>query len=157
MGRHIAVLGGGLTGLSTAFHLSRRLPASRISLIEKSKELGGWVKSTRVELPGQGSVLLEAGPRTLRPNAPAILELVSMLSRGRDEAHALWIDTPPRPEGPSYNGSQVISSSEGAVPVHTSCLRRVNSWLAAHSIQRSGFPQFSIDKNTGTSGPSRGI
>lgn len=76
MGRHIAVLGGGLTGLSAAFHLSRRLPASRITLIERNKELGGWVKSKRVTLPGKGTVLLEAGPRTLRPNAPSVLELV---------------------------------------------------------------------------------
>jgi oxygen-dependent protoporphyrinogen oxidase len=81
---HIAILGGGLTGLSAAFHLTRRFPASRISLLEKEPRLGGWVLSERVQVcDPQGynaSIVLEAGPRTLRPNAKSVLELVSSLS-----------------------------------------------------------------------------
>jgi monoamine oxidase len=77
---HIAVLGGGLTGLSAAFHLSRRFPGSQITLLERERTLGGWVRSERVELPDDprtlGTVVLEAGPRTLRPNAESVLELV---------------------------------------------------------------------------------
>ena len=74
----IAVLGGGLTGLSSAFHLSRRFPETNIVLLERQRRLGGWVRSERVDLPQVGaSVLLEAGPRTLRPNSKAVLELVS--------------------------------------------------------------------------------
>lgn len=42
--------------------------------------LGGWVHSERVPVVAEagrtGSVLLEAGPRTLRPNSKAVLELV---------------------------------------------------------------------------------
>ncbi|PCH35100.1 Protoporphyrinogen oxidase [Wolfiporia cocos MD-104 SS10] len=81
--KHIAVLGGGLTGLSSAFHLSRRFPRARITLLEKSQRLGGWVRSKRVNIRmadgSEASVLLEAGPRTLRPNGLAVLELVNLL------------------------------------------------------------------------------
>lgn len=72
------MLGGGLSGLSSAYHLSRRFPKSQIVLLEKQSQLGGWVRSDRVSLPELGaSVLLEGGPRTLRPNNESVLELVS--------------------------------------------------------------------------------
>ncbi|KAH9932987.1 uncharacterized protein B0H18DRAFT_984951 [Fomitopsis serialis] len=85
---HVAILGGGLTGLSSAFHLSRRFPKSRITLLEKQNRLGGWVMSERVDVrvPSAGGaaesarVLLEAGPRTLRPGGLAVLELVHLLN-----------------------------------------------------------------------------
>ncbi|KAK8853421.1 protoporphyrinogen oxidase [Kwoniella newhampshirensis] len=74
---HITVLGAGLTGLSTAFHLSRHLPrTSKINLIEGSSRLGGWIDS-RDHLVGfkdpssgemrEGKVVLETGPRSIRP------------------------------------------------------------------------------------------
>ena len=82
--RSIAVVGGGITGLSAAFHLSRRFPprtGTRITLVESSPRLGGWVRSERVRIKDpngrEADVLLESGPRTLRPNSKAILELVS--------------------------------------------------------------------------------
>jgi len=79
---HIAILGGGLTGLSSAFHLSRRFPKSLVTLVEKQPRLGGWIRSERIRVPSHDGteilVLLEGGPRTLRPNAKSILELVSL-------------------------------------------------------------------------------
>ncbi|KAH9836268.1 Protoporphyrinogen oxidase [Rhodofomes roseus] len=87
--RHVAILGGGLTGLSSAFHISRRFPNTQITLLEKQNRLGGWVMSERVEVrvPSEtGSsvrtarVLLESGPRTLRPGGQAVLELVNLLN-----------------------------------------------------------------------------
>lgn len=79
--KSIAVLGGGLSGLSSAFHLSRRFPTTKITLIEKQSRLGGWVRSQRVNIIKENvSILLEAGPRTLRPNSKAVLELVMYLS-----------------------------------------------------------------------------
>lgn len=83
---HVAILGGGLTGLSAAFYISRSLPQARITLLEKSSRLGGWVRSERVQVEDKqghhASVVLEAGPRTLRPNAQSVLELVCTLSPG---------------------------------------------------------------------------
>jgi oxygen-dependent protoporphyrinogen oxidase len=81
--RHIAVLGAGLTGLSSAFHLSRRFPDVLITLLEGQSMLGGWVRSEKVTVEAKGidgslaTVVLEGGPRTLRPNAKSVLELVS--------------------------------------------------------------------------------
>lgn len=78
----VAVLGGGITGLSTAYHLARRLPASsRIVVLEKENRVGGWVQSKRVRTKHgalEEDVVVESGPRTLRPNGKALLELVRL-------------------------------------------------------------------------------
>ena len=80
---HISVLGGGLTGLSSAFHLSRRFPSAKITLLERSSHIGGWVHSERVEVKDDhgrtAKILLERGPRTLLPNGKATLEIVGAL------------------------------------------------------------------------------
>ena len=74
---HVVVLGGGITGLATAFHLSRRIPQAEITLVENQDRVGGWMKSERIELgQGKGHMVLEAGPRTLLPRSQALLELV---------------------------------------------------------------------------------
>lgn len=79
----ITVLGGGITGLSAAFHLSRRFPSCRIILLDRSDRLGGWVQSKKVQfgVPGGdiGTAVLELGPRTLRPQSKALLEMARML------------------------------------------------------------------------------
>ncbi|KAL1748076.1 hypothetical protein HDZ31DRAFT_30405 [Schizophyllum fasciatum] len=81
---HIAVLGGGLTGLSSAYHLSHRFPNALITLVERSSRVGGWAESERVFLKdpkdgSEASILIEGGPRTLRPTAKSVLELVTRL------------------------------------------------------------------------------
>lgn len=66
---NIAVLGGGITGLASAYFLSRSLPNASITLIEASSRLGGWLHSKKVDV-GAGSVVFEQGPRNLRPTVP---------------------------------------------------------------------------------------
>ena len=77
---HVVILGGGITGLSAAFHVARKQPTVQITLVEKSDRFGGWIRSERVEVHdgdgNKGNVLLEAGPRTIRSNSKSILELV---------------------------------------------------------------------------------
>lgn len=65
--RNIAVLGGGITGLCTAFDLAQNLPHASITIYEKSTRLGGWADTEVVEVE-DGEVLFEWGPRTLRPD-----------------------------------------------------------------------------------------
>lgn len=85
--RHITVIGGGLSGLTAAYRLAQRSPYKRVTLLERSKRLGGWIDSTRHAIridagdaASEGDVLLEGGPRTIRPRgsrgAPKMLKLV---------------------------------------------------------------------------------
>lgn len=69
---HVAVLGGGITGLACAYYLTRELPRAKITIYEASDRLGGWLSSSRVPVK-DGSILFEAGPRTLRPSSNGFL------------------------------------------------------------------------------------
>jgi oxygen-dependent protoporphyrinogen oxidase len=69
-GMRIAVLGGGITGLSNAYYLTRELPGAKITLYEADDRVGGWVRSKLVNI-GDGSIVFEQGPRTLRYTIPA--------------------------------------------------------------------------------------
>ena len=65
----VAVLGGGITGLASAFFLNQQLPEARITLFESTSRLGGWLRSKQIDV-GNGKVIFEQGPRNLRPNLP---------------------------------------------------------------------------------------
>lgn len=91
------ILGGGLTGLTTAYLLAKRLGpdgARKLTLIEKGSRLGGWVDSRprKAYLPNlignnkskgeEIEVILESGPRSIRPRggvgAARMLRIVSI-------------------------------------------------------------------------------
>jgi oxygen-dependent protoporphyrinogen oxidase len=78
-GTRIAVLGGGITGLSTAYYLTKELPNAKITIYEGSERVGGWLSSKYVDV-GNGKILFEQGPRTLRPHGPAALVTLEMVS-----------------------------------------------------------------------------
>lgn len=67
---NVAVLGAGISGLASAYFLSRKLPQAKIVIYEKSSRVGGWVSSTFVDV-GSGRIVMEQGPRSLRPNSPS--------------------------------------------------------------------------------------
>ena len=68
--RTVAILGGGIGGLVSAYYLAQRaalgktLPI-RILLFERAPRFGGWIHSTRLGT-NYHSHLFELGPRTLR-------------------------------------------------------------------------------------------
>lgn len=66
--KSIGILGGGITGLTTAWHLSRLVPDAQITLYENQNRIGGWVDSESVEIDG-GEVLFEWGVRSMRPDS----------------------------------------------------------------------------------------
>ncbi|KAI9810347.1 MAG: N-acetyl-glucosamine-6-phosphate deacetylase [Pycnora praestabilis] len=79
--KDIAVLGGGITGLASAFYLSKELPHARVTIYEGSSRLGGWLHTKHVDV-GSGNIIFEQGPRTLRPSLPngyVTLDLVRQL------------------------------------------------------------------------------
>ncbi|PWN19878.1 Protoporphyrinogen oxidase [Microstroma glucosiphilum] len=80
----IAVVGGGVAGLTAALQLSRRLPPDRrIILYEAQQRLGGWIESDVVEFEGRqsgaGSVVLEGGPRSIRPKGLSGWTMVELI------------------------------------------------------------------------------
>ncbi|KAK8178436.1 hypothetical protein BC567DRAFT_161192 [Phyllosticta citribraziliensis] len=81
--KKIAVLGGGITGLTTAYYLSKSLPNATITIYEASGRFGGWLQSKRVKVPdGGGFVTFEQGPRTLRKGLWGIFTLELLLELG---------------------------------------------------------------------------
>ncbi|KAF8645531.1 hypothetical protein AX16_007756 [Volvariella volvacea WC 439] len=120
--RHIAVLGAGLTGLSSAFHLSRRFPQTLITLVEKQPRVGGWVRSERVQVTDEDgtptSVLLESGPRTLRPNAKSVLELVDL--------HSEVITTPKSSPAAKSRFLKLHPNTLGVATTHTKTRDGIN-------------------------------
>lgn len=75
---NIAVIGGGITGLTSAFYLSQELPNANITIYEGSERLGGWLRSKHVNT-GNGDIVFEQGPRTLRPGTPAGLVVLNLV------------------------------------------------------------------------------
>jgi protoporphyrinogen/coproporphyrinogen III oxidase len=73
----VAILGGGISGLTAAFSLSLRNPNTKVKLYEASGRFGGWIKTDR-----KNEYVFEAGPRTIRPKGIAgntTLELIDRL------------------------------------------------------------------------------
>lgn len=87
---NIAVFGGGISGLASAYFLSKEFPKCKITIFEAGKETGGWIRSKRVQVPG-GDILFEMGPRTLRSSTPT-LHLVGNGSIGCHNAQLTFSD-----------------------------------------------------------------
>lgn len=83
-----AVIGGGITGLTTAFRLSQDPTCSKVTLYEKTARVGGWLQSETIPVEDGdgdgdgdgGEVVFEYGPRTLRTALPACLPLLDLVS-----------------------------------------------------------------------------
>ncbi len=71
----IAILGGGISGLASAYFLQKLKPDSEVVLIEKQARTGGWVHTWQKD-----GFLFEGGPRALSRNkAPLWLEMINDL------------------------------------------------------------------------------
>lgn len=85
-----AVIGGGITGLTTAFRLAQDPSCSKVTLYEGSNRLGGWIQSETVEVD-DGEVVFEYGPRTLRTAVPQSLPLIDLVrKKGRTHIHSIF-------------------------------------------------------------------
>jgi hypothetical protein len=77
--KDVAIIGGGITGLVSAYRLAKSSPQSKVTVYEAGSRLGGWIDSRYVEGDKGKKILFERGPRTLRPvgvNAQVTLQLV---------------------------------------------------------------------------------
>ncbi|XP_062394651.1 protoporphyrinogen oxidase isoform X3 [Sardina pilchardus] len=76
MQKTVAVLGGGIGGLSACYHLSKSPQVSKVVVLEGSERCGGWLSSTRRE---DGAVF-EQGPRGVRPAGAVGKNTLNMVS-----------------------------------------------------------------------------
>jgi oxygen-dependent protoporphyrinogen oxidase len=70
--KRIAVLGGGICGLSAALGLRRAAPAAEVHVFESAARCGGVLGTLR-----RGDLLLETGPLAFPAGAPATSELLA--------------------------------------------------------------------------------
>jgi oxygen-dependent protoporphyrinogen oxidase len=68
--KRIAVIGGGISGLSAAFHLVRLLPDAKITLFEKEDRLGGTIQTSQ-----QDGFCVEHGPNGFLDSKASTLDL----------------------------------------------------------------------------------
>ncbi|KAL2757642.1 hypothetical protein ACRALDRAFT_1060971 [Sodiomyces alcalophilus JCM 7366] len=84
--QNIAVIGGGITGLSTVHHLAKFAPkGTSITLYEGTNRLGGWLDTQKVEFSHNGEdklIQFERGPRTLRSYASETWRLDDLVIYG---------------------------------------------------------------------------
>jgi protoporphyrinogen/coproporphyrinogen III oxidase len=76
--KHIVIIGGGITGLSAAFHLRQHAEANhqyvKCTIIEESNRFGGKIQTHR-----QNGVIMETGPDSMLARKPAGMELIRNL------------------------------------------------------------------------------
>ncbi len=109
--RRVAVVGGGISGLTAAYllhreSLRRELPLD-VTLLEKSDRLGGVIRSEHA-----GGCLLEWGPENFVPFKPKILELIREVGLAdevigsNDHRRRTYVRTPrglqPLPDGMAF-------------------------------------------------------
>lgn len=78
MAKRVAVLGGGISGLSAAWNLVRSATPVEVTVYEASSSVGGWMKTSR-----ESDAVYELGPRSLRTSgasARTAMELVRLAS-----------------------------------------------------------------------------
>lgn len=81
--KRIAVLGGGICGLSAAYWLRRSMPAAEIHVFEAAERCGGVIGTFR-----HGDLRIETGPLAFPAGAPATAELLAAAGHGDLAARA---------------------------------------------------------------------
>ncbi len=98
--KRIVIVGGGISGLSTAFYLSqaireKKIPPAEICLLESDHRLGGVIRSEK-----RDGFLLEYGPDSFTSEKPAVLNL----------CHQLGIENQIIGTRPEFRGSSILQN-----------------------------------------------
>lgn len=73
--KRFAVVGGGLSGLATAFYLRRLSPGCEVALYESSHRLGGVIGTEQVDSPEHGRFVIDLGADMFATEPPAAIDL----------------------------------------------------------------------------------
>lgn len=71
----VSIIGGGVSGLSAAYYLTKQLPPQLISLFEASDRTGGWIKSD----VRKNGIIFEQAARTLRPRTQTGVNTLNLI------------------------------------------------------------------------------
>ncbi len=94
MTSRVAIIGGGISGLTALEHLTRVDPALQVTLLEAAPRLGGHIRTERA-----GGFLMEAGPDVILAAKPAAVELAGRVGLA-DRLHGT---------NPAVKGSYILS------------------------------------------------
>lgn len=84
-GGSVGVVGAGISGLSYSFFLSKIRPDVKISIVDSSNRVGGYIRSEKKQSQGQ-DIMLEKGPRTLRGVSEGSLLIIDqMIQQGEGD------------------------------------------------------------------------
>lgn len=140
---NIAIIGGGISGLSTAFYIKKLRPEVNITLFEKKPYLGGKMKTENVE-----GFLFEEGSNGFLSNKPDTLELVKesgcedLLLRSSDSARVRYIykDALHRlPESPKAFLKTPLLSFSGKIRVASEYFRKAKTDDSDETLQSFGY------------------
>ncbi|KAK6459521.1 mitochondrial protoporphyrinogen oxidase [Scheffersomyces xylosifermentans] len=123
----VAVLGGGISGLSFAYFLSKLRPDVKIDLYEKSGRVGGAINSQTLHSQ-DSDILLEKGPRTLRGVSNGTLLIVDILKALKKENVIQVI-----PKNSPANKKYLLNQSNELVQVPDG-IRTFSSFLSKSGI-----------------------
>ena len=90
----IAIIGGGISGLATAFYIKRHSSQTEVWIFEKETSLGGTMRTVNID-----GFLFETGPNGFLSNKPDALDLVnesggeSLLLKSSDAARIRYVFT----------------------------------------------------------------
>lgn len=138
----ILILGGGISGLSAAWFLKKKQPHAEITLLEKTKRLGGWIETVRQE-----GFLSEKGPRTfLVQKCPQLLSLIQevglekelLFSDPNAKQRYVWTEGKLRSLssfwlrliGPLLKEPWIPLGTQEDESIHAFASRRLNPWIA---------------------------
>ncbi len=77
----LIIIGGGIAGLSAAYHAAKNIPDAHITLIESSNQWGGKISTERVMFD-DGQFIIEGGPDTFLASKPWGVALCRELGLG---------------------------------------------------------------------------
>lgn len=81
MMKHVAILGGGISGLTLAWYLQQQYGNEiQITLLEKSHRVGGWIQTLY-----KNDFIFELGPRSCRPHGTGAHTLTLLKELGLEE------------------------------------------------------------------------
>eukprot|EP01083_Nonionella_stella_P049671 132288_1 len=121
----IAIIGGGISGLSACHFVRSFLPSSEVSLFEKESRYGGWIKTSQIPLTSNMSIPIECGPFSIRAGNNETTDILSELITN------LNLNDDVRPPSPHATNSYIYHNNTlyGKNHIVFKCLIPIIFWI----------------------------